>query len=86
MGKKQRRKQSRKITAGAVRPAAAFSVTATAQADEPRGTPVAAKARPGATWEEFAERYRYVNTELKQIGILAGCFLVVLLVLNAVIG
>ena len=86
MGKKQRRNQSRKITAGRVRPAAAFSVTAPAQADEPRRMPVAAKARPGATWEEFGERYRYVNGELKQIGILAGSFLIVLLILNAVIG
>ena len=86
MGKKQRRNQSRKITAGAARPAAAFSVTAPAQADEPRRMPVTAKARPGATWEEFGERYRYVNAELKQIGILAGSFLTVLLILNAVIG
>jgi len=86
MGKKQRRNQSRKTTAGAVRPAGAVPVSAQALADEPRRMPVAAKARPGATWAEFAERYRYVNAELKQIGILAGCFLVVLLILNAVIG
>ena len=67
-----------------MRPAAAVSVTA--QADEPRRMPVSAKARPGATWEEFGERYRYVNAELKQIGILAAFFLAVLLILNAVIG
>ncbi len=86
MGKKQRRNQSRKIPAGAVRPAGAISITAQAQADEPRRMRVTAKAAPGATWEEFGERYRYVNAELKQIGILAGAFLIVLLILNAVIG
>ena len=84
MGKKQRRNQSRRNTAGGMRPAVAVSVTA--QGDEPRRMPVTAKARPGATWEEFAERYRYVNAELKQIGILAASFLAVLLILNAVIG
>lgn len=86
MGKKQRRNQSRKNTAGARRPVAALSATAPAQADESRRMPVTAKARPGTTWEEFGERYRYVNAELKQIGILAGLFLAVLLILNAVIG
>lgn len=86
MGKKQRRNQSRKITAGAARPAAIVSVATPVQADEPRRMPVTAKARPGTTWEEFGERYRYVNAELKQIGILAGSFLMVLLILNAVIG
>ncbi|MFW6102794.1 MAG: hypothetical protein ACOC7M_00715 [Chloroflexota bacterium] len=39
-----------------------------------------------ASWEEHAERYGYVNGELKSIGILAGSFLVVLLILSAVIG
>lgn len=84
MGKKQRRNQSRRNTAGAMRPAVAVRVAA--QGDEPQRLPVTAKARPGATWEEFAERYRYVNAELKQIGILAASFLAVLLILNAVIG
>lgn len=86
MGKKQRRNQSRKITARATGPAASVSVAAPAQVDGPRRMPVAPKPRAGATWEEFSERYRYVNGELKQIGILAGSFLVVLLILDAVIG
>ena len=86
MGKKQRRNQSRKTTARAARPAASITVAAPAQAGEPRPVSVAPKSRPGTTWEEFGERYRYVNTELRQIGILAGSFLVVLLILDAVIG
>ena len=86
MGKKQRRNQSRKTTARAVRHPATVPVAAPAQAGEPRLMSVAPKSRPGTTWEEFAERYRYVNAELKQIGILAGSFLVVLLILDVVIG
>ncbi len=38
------------------------------------------------SWSELQERYSYVNGELKQIGILAGSFLVVLLILTAVLG
>jgi len=86
MGKKQRRKQSRKITAMAAHPAATVAVAEPTRMDEPRRMSAAPKPRAGTTWEEFCGRYRYVNAELKQIGILAGSFLVVLLILNAVLG
>ena len=86
MAKKQRRNQSRKPSARAVRPAATVPITEVGRVQEPRSMPVAAKPRAGTTWEEFAERYRYVNAELKQIGILAGSFLVVLLILQGVLG
>ena len=37
------------------------------------------------TWSDFQERYRHVNGELKQIGMIAGSFLVVLLVLALIL-
>ena len=86
MGKKQRRKQSRTTPSFASRPAAAAPIAQPTRLDEPRRVPTAPKARPGTTWEEFSGRYGYVNAELKQIGILAGSFLVVLLILNAALG
>jgi len=86
MGKKQRRKQSRKVLAPVARPAATVRIAEAARTDEPRRIPAAPNPRTGTTWEEFSERYRYVNAELRQIGILAGSFLVVLLILDAVLG
>ena len=86
MGRKQRRKQLRKVPAPTVRSAATVSGAAVARMDEPRRVPTAPKPRAGTTWEEFTGRYRYVNAELKQIGILAGSFLVVLVILDAVLG
>lgn len=86
MGKKQRRKQSRKVPAPTGRSAAAVPIAGVARMDEPRRVPTGPKPRAGTTWEEFTGRYRYVNAELKQIGILAGSFLVVLLILDAVLG
>ena len=34
----------------------------------------------------FAERYRYVNPELKRIGIIAGCIIVVIIIVSFVFG
>lgn len=48
--------------------------------------PVAVKPKAVVTWEELSGRYQHVNEELKRIGILAGSFLVVLLVLWAILG
>ena len=95
MSKRQRRKQTRRASASAQ------SAPAPVAAETPQEAPVAARPvssapahRPVAaprgktqpTWQDFAERYRYVNSELKQIGILAGSFLVVLLILTAILG
>ena len=91
MGKKQRRKQQ-PIKTGAQTPAPVTS-TPTPQFLVPAETrrasataAVASRAKPGATWLEFREQYRHVNIELKQIGIIAGSFLVVLLLLTAILG
>jgi len=95
MSKKQRRKQNRRAappTQSVPTPApAAESVVAggSAPAEAPvqqRRVAPALKAKAQPTWQDFAERYRYVNRELKQIGILAGSFLVVLLILTAILG
>lgn len=91
MGKKQRRKQQPQRTAPqGVSPAAAASVVQAAVTPQVRTSPVTAatgaKSRSGMAWSEFADRYSYVNRELKQIGILAGSFLVVLLILTVVLG
>ncbi len=91
MGKKQRRKQQPQRAI--VQPPAAASegpvlqgpVTATAVRPTPAVSP-AARSRPASTWLEFRDRYSYVNAELKRIGILAGSFLLVLLVLTAILG
>ena len=86
MGKKQRRKQPRRVPAPTGRSAATVPIAEVARMDGPRRTLAVPKPRVGTTWEEFTGRYRYVNAELKQIGILAGSFLVVLLILDAVLG
>jgi len=95
MSKKQRRKQNRKApppTQSVPAPAAAAefveageSVPTQAPVQQRRVAP-APKAKAQPTWQDFTERYRYVNRELKQIGILAGSFLVVLLILTAILG
>ena len=96
MSKKQRRKQSHRA-----QPPAQSAPAPVAAVETPQEAPVAAapvsaaparrvvatprgKAQP--TWQDFSERYSYVNRELKQIGILAGSFLVVLLILTAILG
>ena len=96
MSKKQRRKQTRRAS-----PPAQSAPAPVAAAETPQDAPVSAppvvaasarravatprgKAQPA--WQDFTERYSYVNRELKQIGILAGSFLVVLLILTAILG
>lgn len=90
MGKKQRRKQHRKVTPQAhtqpVRPSTTETPEAT-QGPRVQKTPAPTqRTRTAPSWTEFRERYRYVNSELKHIGVLAGSFLVVLLILSAVLG
>ena len=91
MGKKQRRKHNSPRTGvGASIPAATPPLTQPPVAPEPRAAatapPTVARNRPGASWTDISERYQHVNAELKQIGILAGSFLVVLLVLTVILG
>ena len=91
MGKKQRRKQH-PVRTGAQAPSSVASapITQSPVAMEPRRASataaVSSRAKPGATWIEFSQQYRHINAELKQIGIIAGSFLVVLLVLTAILG
>jgi hypothetical protein len=91
MGKKQRRKQQPQRTtpqsAPAVSAAPAVQATIAPEPRKPSAPAVTgARSRPSMSWSELQERYSYVNGELKQIGILAGSFLVVLLILTAVLG
>jgi hypothetical protein len=90
MAKKQRRKQQiRQMEARPAPAAATPAVRHAASTLETRGAPAQAstlRAKSGATWEEFQGRYSHVNVELKQIGMLAGSFLIVLLILAAVLG
>jgi hypothetical protein len=90
MAKKQNRKQQAKKVVRTPAPAVAASVAsapaATAPASVPQqrpavSAPAASKARPVQAWCDFQDRYRHVNGELKQIGMIASSFLVVLLVL-----
>lgn len=91
MAKKQHRKQqAKKVT---VQTGAAAARTPAQESPEDvelrrpvAATPVTQKARPGSTWSEFEDRYRHVNGELKQIGIIAGSFLAVLVVLALILG
>ena len=88
MGKKQRRKQHHRI---ATQPPAQQETPTAPDSLPPvrelrKEKTVAAPARPTASWAEFRERYRYVNSELKRIGVLAASFLVVLLILTAILG
>ncbi len=89
MAKKQRRKQPRKPVRQPAQSAAPGQPTGVAQpaaTSERSATDSTRRPRAVASWEEHAERYGYVNRELKNIGILAGSFLVVLLMLSAIIG
>ena len=52
----------------------------------PPHAPTTMKPKAVVTWQELAPKYQHVNDELKQIGILAGSFLVVLLVLWGILG
>ena len=96
MSKRQRRKQTHRVS-----PAAQSTPAPVAAVETPQEAPAAArpasttpaprpvvmpKGKAQPTWQDFSERYRYVNRELKQIGILAGSFLVVLLILTAILG
>jgi hypothetical protein len=91
MAKKQRRKQQpRNLVSQAAAPAVRAPVAVSpGNAEQRRAVAPSAttsKARPGSTWCEFQDHYRHVNGELKQIGIIAGSFLVVLLVLALILG
>jgi len=91
MAKKQHRKQQpKKVTVqmgAAVTPTPVNVSPGYVEQRRPVvATPATAKARPGSTWSEFEDRYRHVNGELKQIGIIAGSFLAVLLVLALILG
>ncbi len=94
MGKKQHRKQHHKqhhkrtpqARTSAPRPAVADSPPPVEQARTGSRTSSSPSRIAATSWLEFRDRYRYVNTELKRIGILAGSFLVVLLVLTAILG
>jgi hypothetical protein len=44
-----------------------------------------ARARPAVSWSEFSSQYAHVTGELRQIGILAGSFLLVLVILAAIL-
>lgn len=90
MAKKQHRKQQPiRVGVQAAAPVAgAPAATLPGYVPQPRVAAPAAsatKARPGMTWSDFQERYRHVNGELKQIGMIAGSFLVVLLVLALIL-
>ena len=87
MAKKQRRKQAPKPIRQPAQSAAPGQPTASARpAAAPAPAEASRKERGVATWAEHAERYNYVNSELKTIGIIAGSFLVVLLILSAIVG
>ena len=87
MAKKQRRKQPRKSIRQPAQSAAPGQPTASARpVTAPAATEPSRKQRDIATWGEHAQRYDYVNRELKNIGIIAGSFLVILLILSAIVG
>jgi len=85
MSKKQQHKKPQKFAAP-LSMAAAQAAPVAAAPRVAQHTPVAAKPKAVVTWQELAPRYHRVNDELKQIGILAGSFLVVLLVLWGILG
>jgi len=93
MAKKRRYKQQpqQKVTKQAVvaAPAAASTPQPVAPAEARRTVAPAAAAprgRSNPTWEELSQQYLHVNAELKQLGIIAGSFLVALLILTAILG
>jgi hypothetical protein len=84
MAKKQRRKQqTRQPDARPQAERQAPPVSEVRNSATP--PPVPSRPKAGVSWDEFRGRYSHVNAELKQIGILAGSFLVVLLILAAVL-
>jgi len=85
MSKKQHHKKPQKFAAPVSMAAAPATTVQAASRIVPQHTPVAVKPKAVVTWEELSGRYQHVNGELKQIGILAGSFLVVLLVLWAIL-
>ncbi len=59
------------------------SISSTSKAGTPVSSPVVTRAVSNrATTTEFKPDYSYVKTDLKRIGILAGSFFVVLVVLS----
>ncbi len=91
MGKKHHRKQQRRAASQApAQPVRQPAVQAPEAVEEPRiqkAPTVPPRTRTiSPSWKEFRERYRYVNAELKRIGVLAASFLVVLLILTAILG
>ncbi len=94
MGKKQQRKKHRKATTQAPAPPAQRARAPAADTPPPaavesrrdKAAPAPLRPRTTASWTEFRERYRYVNVELKRIGVIAASFLVVLLILTAILG
>lgn len=91
MGKKQRRKQQPVRTTPYVPLAATPSANSQSVAAVETRRPVApapsgARSRQVMSWQDFREQYKHVNAELKEIGIIAGSFMVVLLILTAVLG
>lgn len=86
MSKKQHHKKQLNHTAPASVAAAPAAPVAAAPRVVLQRAPVAVKPKAVVTWQELAPRYQHVNDELKQIGILAGSFLVVLLVLWGILG
>jgi len=90
MAKKQRRKQQVHPVDTRPSPLASSSVARQPSVQSEARAVVSQSSSParpksGATWEELQGRYSHVNGELKQIGTLAGSFLVVLLILAAIL-
>jgi hypothetical protein len=91
MGKKQRRKQQPVRTTdyvpAAATPSANSQPVAFVEARRPVApVPSGARSRQALSWQDLREQYTHVNAELKEIGIIAGSFMVVLLILTAVLG
>ncbi len=86
MSKKQHHKKQLNHAVPAGMAAATAAPVEAAPRVVPQRAPVAMKPKAVVTWQELAPRYQHVNDELKQIGILAGSFLVVLLVLWGILG
>lgn len=91
MGKRQRHKQQpqKAMTPVAASPSEAPVRQPSLTADQRRAIASAyasSRGRASATWSELSQQYSHVNAELRQIGIIAGSFLVILLVLTAILG
>ena len=86
MSKKQRHKQSQKLSAPTTVLAARPESHEAAPRIASQPSFPSQKSKTAVTWKDMAVRYQHVNDELKRIGILAGSFLVVLLVLWGILG